>query len=302
MATANDILKKAESQIGYCRWDDEMAGTIFGRWYAQKTGSSYFGTNGVPFCAMFVSWVFDQCGEEEPYLPTAGCGTMLARARSAGLVLPDTRGAIPGDVVIFDWGYDNIGHDHVGLVEANRGGYIQTIEGNTTGPDGRSGCVARRTRAYKNNSKGRPQIMAIIRPKYDGAPSGGGSAHAPSGRLEIDGVWGEATTLKAQQVLDAPYKDGKISRQPQMHLSRHKGCGSGWEYAGWLGEDPGSQTIRMLQEIWGCTPDGFFGPDTINAMIRYYQHDSGATALDGVIDYPSITVKAFQRVLNNGRI
>lgn len=300
MATADEILKKAESQIGYCRWDDELAGTIFGRWYAQKTGSSYFGTNGVPFCAMFVSWVFDQCGEEEPYLPTAGCGTMLARARSAGLVLSDTRNAVPGDVVIFDWGYDDIGHDHVGLVEANRGGYLQTIEGNTTGADGRSGSVARRTRAFKNNGRGRPQIMAVIRPAYNGGSST--TAPVPDGSLAVDGVWGEATTLKAQQVLNAPYKDGKISRQPQMHLSRHKGCGSGWEYAGWLGEEPGSQTIRMLQEIWGCAADGFFGPDTINAMIRYYQHDSGATALDGVIDYPSITVKAFQRALNDGRI
>lgn len=300
MAAADEILKKAESQIGYCRWDDELAGTIFGRWYAQKTGSSYFGTNGVPFCAMFVSWVFDQCGEEEPYLPTAGCGTMLARARSAGLVLSDTRNAVPGDAVIFDWGYDDIGHDHVGLVEANRGGYLQTIEGNTTGADGRSGSVARRTRAFKNNGRGRPQIMAVIRPAYNGGSAS--TAPVPDGNLIVDGVWGEAATLKAQQVLNAPYKDGKISRQPQMHLSRHKGCGSGWEYAGWLGEEPGSQTIRMLQEIWGCAADGFFGPGTINAMIRYYQHDSGATALDGVIDYPSITVKAFQRALNDGRI
>lgn len=300
MANANDILRRAAAEIGYCRWDDELAGTIFGRWYAQKTGSSYFGTNGVPFCAMFVSWVFDQCGEEEPYLPTAGCGTMLARARSAGLVLSDTRNAVPGDVVIFDWGYDDIGHDHVGLVEANRGGYLQTIEGNTTGADGRSGSVARRTRAFKNNGRGRPQIMAVIRPAYNGGSST--TAPVPDGSLAVDGVWGEATTLKAQQVLNAPYKDGEISRQPQMHLSRHKGCGSGWEYAGWLGEEPGSQTIRMLQEIWGCAADGFFGPDTINAMIRYYQKDSGATALDGVIDYPSITVKAFQRALNDGRI
>lgn len=300
MATANDILRRAAAELGYCRWDDELSGTRYGRWYADLIGNSYYAQNGVPFCAMFVSYIFAQCGMSTPFTPTAGCGTMLTLAKNAGLVIPNIRDARPGDVSIFDWGYDDIGHDHVGLVEANRGGYIQTIEGNTTGPDGRSGSVARRTRAYKNNDRGRPQIMAIIRPAYNGGSST--VAPVPDGNLVVDGVWGEATTLKAQQVLDAPFKDGKISRQPQMHLSRHKGCGSGWEYAGWLGEDPGSQTIRMLQEIWGCTPDGFFGPDTINAMIRYYQHDSGATALDGVIDYPSITVKAFQRALNNGRI
>lgn len=300
MATANDILRKAAGEVGYCRWDDPESGTKYGRWGAQVLGNPALAANGIAFCAMFVSWVFDQCGEEEPYLPTAGCGQMLNRARSAGLVLSNTRNAIPGDVVIFDWGYDSVGHDHVGIVEANRGSYLQTIEGNTTGADGRSGSVARRTRAFSTNPKGRPMIMAVIRPAYNGGSAS--TAPVPDGKLVVDGVWGEATTLKAQQVLDAPYKDGKISRQPQMHLSRHKGCGSGWEYAGWLGDEPGSQTIRMLQEIWGCTPDGFFGPDSINAMIRYYMGASGATALDGVIDYPSITVKAFQRALNDGRI
>ena len=302
MATANDILRRAAAELGYCRWDDELSGTRYGRWYADLTGNSYYAQNGVPSCAMFVSYIFAQCGMSTPFTPTAGCGTMLTLAKNAGLVIPHIRDARPGDVSIFDWGYDDIGHDHVGFVKSNYGGGIRTYEGNTTGSDGRSGSVAERTRSFTNNPKGRPQIMAIIRPKYDGASSGGGSAPAPSGGLEIDGIWGEATTLKAQQVLDAPYKDGKISRQPQMHLSRHKGCGSGWEYAGWLGEEPGSQTISMLQEIWGCAADGFFGPDTINAMIRYYQGSSGATILDGVIDYPSITVKAFQRALNDGRI
>lgn len=300
MATANDILKRSAAEIGYCRWDDPESGTKYGRWYADQVGNPYYAQNGVPYCATYASYIFAMCNEPEPYLPTAGCGSLLSMAKAAGLVLARSTDAIPGDVVVFDWGYDDIGHDHVGLVEANKRSHLQTHEGNTTGADGRSGSVARRTRAFKNNGRGRPQIMAVIRPAYNGGSSTTGPV--PDGDLVVDGVWGEATTLKAQQVLDAPYKDGKISRQPQMHLSRHKGCGSGWEYAGWLGEEPGSQTIRMLQEIWGCTPDGFFGPDSINAMIRYYQGASGATALDGVIDYPSITVKAFQRALNDGRI
>lgn len=300
MATANDILRRSAAELGYCRWDDPESGTKYGRWYADLIGNQYYAQNDIPYCAMYASYIFAMCNEPEPYLPTAGCGSLLSMAKAAGLVLARPTDAIPGDVVIFDWGYDDIGHDHVGFVEGNKRSYLQTHEGNTTGPDGRSGCVARRTRAFKNNGRGRPQIMAVIRPAYNGGSAS--TAPVPDGNLVVDGVWGEATTLKAQQVLDAPYKDGKISRQPQMHLSRHKGCGSGWEYAGWLGDEPGSQTIRMLQEIWGCTPDGFFGPDTINAMIRYYQGASGATAIDGVIDYPSITVKAFQRALNEGRI
>lgn len=300
MATPNDVLRVAAGELGYCRWDDPESGTKYGRWFAQKVNNPVYAQNGIASCAMFVSWVFDKVGQSLACLPTAGCGQMLSRAKSAGLVLSNSRNAAPGDIVIFDWGYDNIGHDHVGIVELNKSRYLQTIEGNTTGADGRSGSVARRTRVFTNNPKGRPMIMAIIRPNY-----GGGSAPAPSpapsGGIEVDGIWGEATTRRIQEVLNAPYKDGKISRQPKMWLPNHKGCGTGWEYAGNLGEEPGSQTISLIQKACGVAQDGFCGPDTINGIIRHFKSASGATVEDGIIDYPSITVKAMQHALNQGR-
>lgn len=153
--SASDVLARARGEIGYCRWDDPAAGTKYGRWYATDHGS-YYGASGVPFCAMFVSWVFAQAGAKCAGLPEAYCPYILNKARSAGAILSDKTKAQPGDVVLFDW--DGGVVDHVGIVELNKGSYIQTIEGNTT-INGRSGSVGRRTRAWST-------VAAVIRPSY----------------------------------------------------------------------------------------------------------------------------------------
>ena len=103
MATANDVLRIAASQVGYSRWTDPLPGTVFGRWYADLVDNPWFGTNGVPYCAMFVSWVLAQAGQSCAGFPTAGCGSALTGATKAGIVLADKRDARPGDIVIFDW-------------------------------------------------------------------------------------------------------------------------------------------------------------------------------------------------------
>lgn len=281
---AVSVLSVARAEIGYCRWDDPATGTKYGRWYAEGHGS-YYGTNGVPFCAMFVSWVFDLAGAECAGLPEAYCPYILNEARRAGMVLADKAKAQPGDVVLFDW--DGGVVDHVGIVELNKESYVQTIEGNTT-INGRSGSVGRRTRSWS-------QVAAVVRPSW------GAQASEPSGELVVDGIWGRSTTLRLQEVLGAPYRDGAISRQPLMWLGRHAGCGTGWEYAGESGEEPGSQTVALVQRACGVGEDGFCGPETINAIIRRFAGESGATVEDGRIDCPSPTVMAMQRALNEGR-
>lgn len=153
--SASSVLSVARGEIGYCRFDDPAAGTKYGRWYAQSHGS-YYGQSGVPFCAMFVSWVFSQAGASCAGLPAAYCPYILNAARGAGNVLADKTKAQTGDVVLFDW--DGGVVDHVGIVELNKGSYIQTIEGNTT-INGRSGSVGRRTRAWST-------VAAIVRPRY----------------------------------------------------------------------------------------------------------------------------------------
>lgn len=117
------------------------------------------------------------------------------------------------------------------------------------------------------------------------------------GKLDVDGYWGSATTLKLQTVLGAPYKDGIISRQNPDHKWRMPACTSGWEWG--LGDGSGSQTIKLVQAKIGVSQDGIIGPSTINALIKYYMPSSGATELDGKLDEASMTVKAMQRALNN---
>lgn len=283
---ASSVLAKARGEIGYCRWDDPAAGTKYGRWYAQSHGS-YYGANGVPFCAMFVSWVFAQAGARCAGLPEAYCPYILNDARASGALLSDKTRAQPGDVVLFDW--DGGVVDHVGIVESNHGSYVQTIEGNTT-INGRSGSVGRRTRAWST-------VEAVVRPSWG---SGGGS-QASGGKIAVDGLWGSKTTLLAQQVAGAPYKDGVVSRQNPDHKWRMPGCTLGWEWG--IGDGSGSPLIKRLQKIWGATPDGIMGPDTINAMIRYYmKKGSGATVCDGRLDCPSKTIRKFQSELNAGRV
>ena len=141
MATASEVLRIAAGEIGYSRWTDPQPGTKYGRWYAQSHGS-YYGASGVPFCAMFVSWVMSRAGQAFPGLPAAYVPYVLSAGRSRAV---STRSAKPGDIVIFNW--DGGVVDHIGFVEANHGSYIQTIEGNTN-----NGRVARRTRAWNTLS------------------------------------------------------------------------------------------------------------------------------------------------------
>lgn len=125
-----------------------------------------------------------------------------------------------------------------------------------------------------------------------------------SGKIVVDGYWGPATTLLAQRVAGAPYKDGVVSRQNPQHKGRMPGCTGGWEWG--LGNGSGSQLVKLLQKAWGVPAskrDGIMGPETINYMIAYYmRRGSGATLKDGRLDGPSLTIKCFQRRLNEGVI
>lgn len=148
--SADTLLSVARGQIGYSRWDDGETGTKYGRWYAEKYGPAWLGNNGVPYCAMFVSWVFDRAGVNVKWLPDTYCPNIHDRIESADDDY-GSKNAKPGDVVLFDWQRDGE-DDHVGIVEENTGSYLVTIEGNTSsgssGSQGNGGKVARRTRSY----------------------------------------------------------------------------------------------------------------------------------------------------------
>lgn len=270
MATASRVLEIAASQIGYSRWDDPQAGTKYGRWFAELTKESYYGESGVPYCAMFVSWVLNQAGQTCAGFPGAYCPTILTMARRAGLAVAYSQ-AKPGDIVFFDW--DGGETDHVGFVELNKGSYYQTIEGNTS-----NGIVARRTRALST-------VCGVIRPPYT---AGATKPAAPKAEtLAVDGSVGFKTVKRWQQVMGTT-ADGIISGQSEFDRPYLPAIYA-IEY-----NDGGSQLVRAVQRAVGAAIDGYMGPNTVTKL----QGRLGVTQ-DGY--FGPQTARALQRRLNEGR-
>lgn len=285
MGTVQDVLETAGAEVGYSRYADPQAGTKYGRWYAAM-GGSYYAENGVPYCAMFVSWVLDQAGVPCAGLPGAYCPDMLEAARSAGatVALAD---AEPGDLIYYDWNGDGES-DHVGIVVTNHGGAnFETIEGNTsggaTGSQTNGGMVARRSRPAT-------YVCGIVRPDYSGAGATGNGTKA--GLLDVDG-WVGPLTVRAWQEQLGTTEDGEISGQME-------------EYAGLFPrvsamacDGGGSELMRAVQGRIGVAhPTGVAAQATVRLLqgwhiLRGYEIDPEEGGVLG-----ESTAKALQRSIN----
>lgn len=107
--------------------------------------------------------------------------------------------------------------------------------------------------------------------------------------LVVDGFWGPATTRALQRINRTPV-DGVVSSQPAAN-KHFLGGVSGWEFSS---NPKGSLLIRKMQKAFKVSQDGFFGPQSIRGMQRYYR-----TPVDGVISPGGSTVvKAMQRAIN----
>jgi hypothetical protein len=137
-------LAKAKAEVGYKESPSDSNRTKYGEWY---------GMNGQPWCAMFVTWA-DQCGgvptpsfrrsSRYAYVPY-----IVTDARLGKYGLSITTKPEPGDIVCFDWSRDGE-YQHVGLVETppDGRGSFGTIEGNTaiSGDQSNGGQVMARER------------------------------------------------------------------------------------------------------------------------------------------------------------
>jgi len=137
-------LREARRQLGAHEDPPGSNRTRFGAW---------FGADGVPWCAIFVSYCFSAgagmtlcdgwAGPGVAPLGVAYVPTLEAWLRATGrwIVWPPQ----PGDIVVYDW--NGGAPDHCGLVERLRaGGGLTTIEGNA-GPGG--GGVVRLRRSER---------------------------------------------------------------------------------------------------------------------------------------------------------
>ena len=118
--------------------------------------SAWYGLTG-PWCDMFVSWCADQSGNADVIGKFAYTPSHEAWFRKNGREV-NIRDAKPGDILFFNF----IGRtSHVGIVEANRGDGLITIEGNTNGAGSRDGgSVIRHFRSWSSG------IVSVHRPAY----------------------------------------------------------------------------------------------------------------------------------------
>jgi hypothetical protein len=135
-------LALAIKQLGIKESPPESNNVKYGQWYGQ---------NYQPWCAMFVTWCFEQAGPSPSFVKGskyAYCPYIVDDARNKRNGLSTTDDPIPGDVVVYDWSYDTV-YDHVGIFEKDLGGgQFSAIEGNTSQSNNSNGGeVMRRTRS-----------------------------------------------------------------------------------------------------------------------------------------------------------
>lgn len=120
-----------------------------------------------------------------------------------------------------------------------------------------------------------------------------GNARKEANKIAEDGVWGKATTKKAQEVFGTTV-DGIVSNQYKSYKSKNPGLSSTtfeWEVTPGKG---GSALIKAIQKKVGVEQDGYIGTNTIKAMQKWL-----GTIQDGYVSNPSNMVKAFQKWLNS---
>ena len=153
LLNAELITNLAISQIDYVEVPDNK--TMYGKWY---------GMDGQPWCAMFVSWVFNQSGYSKRIAAStekgfASCDAGLKWFAKKNKLVPIGQ-AQAGDIVFFQ--FDNDAQpDHVGIVVKNTGKQLVCVEGNTSsdkkGSQSNGGGVYRKKRPYS-------VVMAVARP------------------------------------------------------------------------------------------------------------------------------------------
>lgn len=151
MTTRQTIIDIATKEIGYKESPPKSNLNKFGKWY---------GMDGLAWCAMFVSWVYDQAGVPLGHIDDNNgfryCPSALIYWRRNDKI---TLYPAPGDIVLFDWNVDKKS-DHTGIFVKwiETGKTFETIEGNTSSSNQSDGGeVERRTRKVS-------QVSAFINP------------------------------------------------------------------------------------------------------------------------------------------
>lgn len=137
----SELVSKAKSYIKY--WGNPNQ---FTKWYSKDNKTH-------AWCGMFVDYVFkkdfgctwlDDC-KNFAYVPT-----IVEWGKKKGWWTTSYTKAKAGDIVIYNWYPEKKNHySHVGIVEKQKSGGLQSVEGNTTNSLGKKNCVASKGRGKK---------------------------------------------------------------------------------------------------------------------------------------------------------
>ena len=119
------MIEIAETQLG------NVGGEPYWSWYGFSSREAW--------CACFVSWCAEQCGYiDAGIIPKfASCQDGIEWFKTKGQWRDNGYTPATGDLIFYDWDGDGVS-DHVGIVAYVDGGYVHTIEGNTSDSDGRT--------------------------------------------------------------------------------------------------------------------------------------------------------------------
>lgn len=273
MATADDVLKIAEGELGYAAYDDVEPGSKYGRWLASLWNESWLSgpSSEIWWCCLFVSWCLDKAGQKCSGFPTYN--TDLALAGGARDLLVDRGDIRRGDIIIYNWNWDDA-TDHIGFATGSiSGGVFPTIEGNI------SNAVKRLTRNLDN-------VQYVIRPPYSGSTPA--PKPDPKAELVVDGWLGEKSISKWQYQMKSQV-DGVVSGQWRGNQGRLERLVSvDWDASG-------SSLVKAIQrKLGGLQVDGILGEKSIKKLQKFIGVDS-----DGYIG--PVTAMAIQKSLNMGK-
>jgi len=139
MTTPNKVLAIAKKEVDAAYKEGTNNKNKFGEWYKM---------DNVPWCAIFVSWCFDQA--KSPAVKDVqtkqgfhNCDAGLAYFRKHGQLV-DVKDAQPGDIVFFNLDGVSGTSEHVGIIYVNQHeqGQMICFEGNTgtSGSANGDGC------------------------------------------------------------------------------------------------------------------------------------------------------------------
>ncbi len=264
-----------------------------------QTYGAWYGLNGVKWCAIFVSWVYDHAGHPLGKIETPKgyhyCQGGYNFFKSAGQV---TKNPQPGDIVLYDWSGD--GHcDHTGIFEEwtdNAQTSFFAWEGNTeVGNDSDGGIVMRRVRkASLVRAFVSPAVLGDATTKPDDTVQKGDRGAkvtyiqkmlwSLSYTIDVDGIFGEETETVLKQFQKEHFLeetgiiDPAVMGAMEEEIGRNKQVAEKTSTASYLQKGNSGAPVKALQRALNdaganpkLTADGVFGNDTLIAVKKFQQ-------------------------------